>query len=84
MSYQKARKWSSMLVFVGLGLLFIILAFLKYDPIPRLLFYSGSILIISGLIIFLAFFRCPKCRSLLPLKALNHPTFCSSCGTNIE
>lgn len=84
MSYKAARRVSVFSLFTGLGLLIIILAFLRYDVIVSLLFYSGSILVLLGLILFFAFFRCPQCRSLLPLKNLNQPTYCPNCGTNIE
>ncbi len=84
MSYRAARRVSVFSVTVGLGLLLMILAFLSYDFITRLLFISGSVLILLGLLVFALFFRCPKCRSLLPLKALNRPTFCPNCGTDIE
>lgn len=82
MSAASARN--AYFALTGIALAVELLALMVPKEFFQMIFgVSGVVIFIIANLLLLIFWRCPKCRKILPLDGMLGATYCSCCGKEI-
>ena len=82
-TYKNAVGLFTVLFVIGVAVLVIAnFGFVRTLPIHGPLQTAGAVVIVLAFVIYLAFWRCPVCRGLLPRQA-TVPQSCKNCNARL-
>lgn len=59
------------------------LSIVLWETPSNIMFFSGVIIILIGMLIGFVFYRCPKCGSMLSWRPVNLK-YCNNCGEKLD
>lgn len=84
MDYKKAGKISEVLLISSVVVAFVLSGIVETNLLFYLILIASVFMLVGGIAVKIAFYRCPHCHQLLPFKALSPPDYCWRCGKRIE
>lgn len=84
MDYRKAGALGDVLVIASVVVVFMLYGFSEINVWFYLVLATSISLLIAGIVVKVAFYRCPHCHKWLPFRKLTPPDYCCSCGKKLE
>lgn len=84
MNYRSANSLCEILCITGLVTTLCLFLFETVNFWFYVIAVVGLLLVITGGVIKVIFYRCPHCHGLLPMRTMAIPKYCPECGKKLD